>query len=68
MTGIYNPPITHTGIATFCGVEIEMRVRETKMYWVNDQGVKFSKDTGCPAGDKSGLVRFDEDTLERIIK
>ena len=66
MTGIYNPPITHIGVITFCGVEVHMRFRETKMYWVSDSGIKFSKDTGCPAGDNSGLVRFDEDSLVRI--
>ena len=66
MTGIYNPPITHSGTVKFYGIAVTMAFRETKMYWVSGDGIKFSKDTGCPAGDRSGLVRFDEDSLERI--
>ncbi len=60
--------MTHEGIVGCLYIPGEgfVKLRETMYYWITEHGVKFRKDNGFPAGDRSGLVELSIDSIKKI--
>jgi hypothetical protein len=62
--------MTHTGILYGCDARTpdnfrqEVKLRETKLYWITESGRKYSKKDGIGVGSSFPLYRLDVKTIK----
>ena len=62
--------ITHTGIEVGCaynkGMKREIKLRETKNYYISEYGTRYNKTTGRWLGEKFPTFSLDISTIKPL--
>ena len=55
------------GIAYNRGMLMQVQLRETPKYWINEYGRRYYKDNGYVAGEKFATFKLDIESIKELV-